>query len=169
MFKKIIPGLLNKRERVILYIAIGAIVFAAALNLVILPFYARNDLMNKEIRAAQVKLNKYRLLIEEKDKIQEQINAIPALAATGQQGDDNLMNILTEIERLAQDADVRIIDIRPQKENLIDLRVEGRMDEYLKFIYNLECSPSFLKIKKLQLASQPQSLILQGSFTVNAP
>lgn len=85
------------------------------------------------------------------------------------------MSILSELELIAQQSGVSIIDIRPQlpketsayKEIYIDLRAEGSMQAFLKFIYDIENSLSLLRIKKLQLIAKPNSSILEGIFSIS--
>lgn len=170
--------LLTKRERAILFITVAVIIFTFAFNFVIVPVYTKNDLLNKEIRLAGAKLKKYLWLLNQKEAIQAQFSQISSASFASGQQQDTLVSALSELENLAKDANIRIVDIRPQgasessaleKGNLIELRTEGAMEEYLKFIYNLERSPSFLKIKKFRLTAKPQSQTLEGNFTVIKP
>ncbi len=167
--------ILNKRERIILYATLGVAIFAVGFNFFIAPILAKNDYLNKEIALARAKLRKYRWLLSQKDYIQGKYNKFSsALKISGEQ-QDSLTSALSEVENLAKDANIRIIDIRPQtsrgsglyQEMLIDLRTEGAMEGYLKFIYNLENSLSLLRIKRFQLSAKPNTAALEGSFSIS--
>ena len=89
---------------------------------------------------------------------------------------DTMMASLSELENLAKNANIRIIDIRPQtnleasslmREVTIDLKADGEFEGYLKFIYDLENSLSLLRIKRLQLSSKPNSQFLEASFSIS--
>ncbi len=152
--------LLTKREKTILYITVGVIIFAFAFNFIIAPIYTKNDSLNKEINIARAKLKKYLWLIEQKEAIQAQFSAISSLSFQPNQQEDILAS--------AKDANIRIVDIRPQ-DTSIELRTEGLIEEHLKFIYNLERSLSFPRIKKFRLTVKPQSQDLEGNFTITKP
>lgn len=164
--------ILNKREKIILYATLGVVIFAVGFNFFIAPILAKNDYLNKEIALARAKLRKYRWLLSQKDYIQGKYNKFSSTLSVQK---DTLTSALSEVENLAQDANIRIIDIRPQtsrgsgsyQEMLIDLRTEGAMEGYLKFIYNLENSLSLLRIKRFQLSAKPNTAALEGSLSIS--
>jgi hypothetical protein len=90
---------------------------------------------------------------------------------------DSLVAALSELQNLAKNAKIRIIDLRPQqvaktnkksgKEITIDMRAEGSMEGYLKFIYDIENSLWVLHIKKFQLLAKNNSSALEGVFTIS--
>jgi len=168
--------ILSKRERVILFATIGVIVFAIILNFLILPLLARNDNLNKRIELTRKKLTKFMWLLSQRENIKGKYGNFSSTFSPSNQQEDVLVRVLSELENLAKAADVKIIDIRPQvtssssgtyKEILIDLRTEGIIDGYLKFIYELEKSLLLLKVNKLQLATKPNTSILEGSFSIS--
>jgi hypothetical protein len=166
---------LTKRERIILYTTIGIIIFALGFNFLIAPLLTKNENLNREIVLSRTKLKKYLRLLSQKDYIEKKYNKFSTPLKGSQEGTDAFVNALSELENLAKAANIRIVDIRPQsakslalyKETLIDLRTEGTMEGYLKFIYNLENSLSLLRIKRFQLNAKPNSPTLEGSFSVS--
>jgi hypothetical protein len=88
-----------------------------------------------------------------------------------------MINDLAEIEALAREANIRIMDIRPQDrqdqgqigETIIELRAEGNMDSYLKFIHSVENSFLLFKIKKFQLNARQDMQILESNFYISLP
>jgi len=170
--------LLKTREKIALYLIIGVILFNLIFNFVISPIMARYANLNKEITVASAKLRKYMALLGQKEKIQkkysDKFNSVSSLPEFRQ---DSLVAALSELQNLAKSADIRIIDLRPQqgaktgsqpyKEIIIDMRTEGSMEGYLKFIYDIENSLWILRIKKFQLLAKSNSTALEGVFTIS--
>lgn len=169
--------LLKKREKIILCLIIGVILFNLIFNFIISPVMAKYVNLNEEITVASVKLRKYKALLGQKEKIQkkyaDKFNSVSGLPEFRQ---DSLVSALSELQNLAKSADIRIIDLRPQqgaktsnqpyKEIIIDMRAEGSMEGYLKFIYDIENSLWILRIKKFQLLAKSNSAALEGVFTI---
>jgi Tfp pilus assembly protein PilO len=170
--------LLKKREKIILYLAGGVILFIPIFNFIISPVMVKYANLNKEITIASAKLSKYTVLLGQKEKIQKQysdkFNSVSSLPEFRQ---DSLVAALSELQDLAKSADIRIIDLRPQqgaktgsqpyKEISIEMRAEGSMEGYLKFIYDLENSLWILRIKKFQLLNKSNSTVLDGVFVIS--
>ena len=166
--------ILTRREKIILYLTTGVFFSALIFKFVLIKIINRNEILNKEIGISQLKLNKYRWLLQQKDQIQNKYGKLSSpLKESGQQ--DSLVGALADLESLAQNANIRIIDIRPQtpknldlyQELVIELRAEGTIEGFLNFVYNLEAPLSLLKIKRFRLAAKPNSSILEGSFSIS--
>lgn len=169
--------LLNKREKLVFNLAVAAILFMLIFNFIISPIMARYVQLNKEIAVTRAKLSKYMVLLSQKEKIQKQysdkFNSVPSLPELKQ---DYLVLVLSELQDLAKKAEISIIDLRPQqgvksgsplnKEIIIEMRTEGSMEGYFKFIYDIENSLWILDIKKFQLLTKGNSAVLEGVFTI---
>lgn len=166
--------LLSKRERIILYATIGVLIFFLGFNFLIAPLVTKVANLNKEIKLAREKLKEYRWLLSQRDYIQGAYAKSSSVFKASGEKENPLVSALSSLENLATQADIRIIDIRPQasrgstpyRQMLIDLRTEGAMEGYLSFFYNLENSLSLLRIKKFQLTAKPNTPALEGSFTI---
>lgn len=167
--------ILNTREQAILFITIVIIIFAVIFNILIAPILEKNNELNREIAVTRTRLIKYSRLLSQKETIEAKYNklAIPGLNIE-QSG--TLVAALSEIQALANNAGIRLLDIRPQtqrsaaaKEIAIDVRAEGSMDSYMKFIYQIEHSLSSLAIKKIQIGAKPNTQSLEGNFTISQP
>lgn len=167
--------LLNKRERVILAATFGVIIFSVIFNFLIAPVLAKNDSLNKEINLARRKLEKSLRLVSQKDYLNIKYSRLSPIDEASGETPDTSVSVLSELERLAKGANIRLLEIRPQpskqlklyKEALIDLRTEGDMENYLKFIYDIEHSPFLLRLKRLQLSTKPNTLLLQGNLSIS--
>lgn len=168
--------ILNRREKLILGTTLAVFIFSITFNFLIAPVFSKNDLLNKEINFTRVKLKKYQRLLAQKDKIKDKYSKFLGVNNDIKEPNDVASGILPELERLAKDANIRIIEIRPieldkkldrYKETVVDLRAQGGMEDYLKFIYNIERSPLLLKIKRFQLTARPSTPALEGSFSIS--
>lgn len=167
--------ILTRREKLILYLTAGVIVFALAYNYLLAPFEQRNASLNKSIVLAGGKLNTYHRLLAQKEHLREKYNKFySSFAASGREA-DTVVGALSQLENLAKEANIYIVDIRPQTsaganpqgEVIINLKAEGAVEGYLKFIYSIEHSALLLKIRKFQLSAKPNSQALDGSFSVS--
>jgi len=167
--------ILNRREWVILYIALGVVIFAFGLGNIVEPVLTKNTALDREIKQSSLKLKKYQSLLSQKDFLQKEYAKISTGADLPLENEGFSTGILTEIENLAKISNISIIDIRPEtqgnlpshKENLIELRLIGDMDSCLKFIYSIENSVYLLQVKKFQINAKPNSSDLEGSFLIS--
>jgi hypothetical protein len=167
--------LLKKREKIILYLTAAFGLFALMLNFVILPALNKNAELDKGINYSRIKLAKYRLLAAQKTSLMSKYNKFNSSANLNEATADPLVSALSELEAVANQSNIRIIDIRPQasknidiyKEVLIELRTEGNIDGYVKFIYNIENSFALLRITRFRLTAMPNSTGLDGDFSVS--
>lgn len=153
---------LTNRERSIFYATAGVIVFAVIFNFLIFPILTRNNSLNSEIKLNREKLAKYTWFLKNRDAIAKKYaEFIP----TGT--DSEATNVLSELENIAKTSGVKIIDLRPQQAGKIDMRAEGSMGNYIKFIYHLENSPVLLRIKKFKISTKSNSAVLEGIFSIS--
>lgn len=163
---------ISNKEKVFLYLTLGVIVLSAGLNFIIIPFLSRNEALNQEIYINKAKLNKYVFLLRKKAIIQDKYNKISTRFAGKNVELNKTDSVLSGLDSLAKTADIRILDMRPQgilknKELVIDLKTEGEMENYLKFLYNFKYSLPLLRIKKFQLNAKPNTQSLEGVFTIS--
>ncbi|MCX5712175.1 MAG: hypothetical protein NTY47_03755 [Candidatus Omnitrophica bacterium] len=165
---------LTKREQLILYLALGVIAFGAVFNIFFSPLIQKGDNLGRDIKLTRSKLKKYSRLLSQKDYIRDKYNKFSGGSALPQGNESNALSGLAEMENIAKDSNVHIIDIRTQTQKsvsnrsiLIDVRAEASLESFLRFIYGIENSFSALKIKKFQIESHPGSTALEGTFTIS--
>ena len=167
--------ILSKREKAIFSLTVGVIIFSIIFNFLISPALKKAESLNKEIRVSRLKLKKYVQLLSQKEYIESKYNKVASGLNLLGPDKDTSVTTLSVLETIAKDANILIIDIRPQgnrnidlyKETVVDLRTEGSIEGYLKFIYNIENSLSLLKIRKFQLSAKPNAPTLEGSFSIS--
>ncbi len=167
--------ILTKREKAMFIITVGVVIFSVGFHFLIAPVLTKNEELNKEINVTKTQFRKYLQVLSQKEYIQNKYSKYSSTFEVAGHREDTLAASLSELENLAKTSNIRIIDIRPQapkssalyKEALIDLRTEGTMENYLKFIYNLENSLSLLRVRRFQINAQPNSPALEGSFSIS--
>jgi len=167
-------SILKKREKIILYMTIGIIFFSITFNFIIAPVLGKYDTLLGEINLSKIKLKKYLTLLAQKNEIQNKYSRFSANPSPATDTKDNLVVVMAALENIAKSAGVRIIDIRPQPQSrgdavIVELRTEGSMDEYTKFIYDAETSLFLLKINRLQFTAKPNMTALEAMFTITQP
>jgi hypothetical protein len=169
---------LSKREKIIFYATVGVLCLSAAFNFFNGSFWQKNVSLGREIAITRQRLKKSLRLLSQKEAIKNRYNKLSVRSDLPlAQGGDVLVATLTELEKMAKEAGVRIVDIRPQdvsrgtglyKEIAVDLRAEGDIGSYFKFIYNLENSLSLLRVRRFQLSSRLNSRSLEGTFAISS-
>jgi len=140
--------ILSRREKIILYLTVIIILVGIGFNFTIEPVLTKNSSLDKEIDITKSKLKKYLQLLSQKEYIQNKYNKFSESLLRPDLSKDTSVKMLSEIENLAKESKVQILDIRPgnpknadlYKESLIELRADADMESYLKFIYNIENS-----------------------------
>jgi hypothetical protein len=173
--EKIMLKAISKREKIIFTLTLGVILFSIVFTFLVAPLLRRGEALNKEIRIARLKLRKHLYLLSQEKEIQDKYNRFASEQNLAAQAPEAMVSSLSVLETLAKEANIRIIDIRPQtprgsglhKEITIDLRTEGAIGGYLSFLYSIENSLMLLDIKRFQLNAKTNSQLLEGSFSIS--
>jgi len=164
---------LEKRERFLLYVIFGLVSLSLVFNFIAYPLWQSNQGLDREITKTRLRLIKYQEVLNRKDALENNYpGSSPALSTLEQQ--DTLVSVLAELEVLSQKANIKILDIRPQgitgqaktQGASFDLRLEGDIEGYLKFIYEIENSVFLLRIKKILLHAKMNTASIEGAFTI---
>ena len=166
----------SKREKTTLFATIGVILFSIIFNILIMPIVEKNSGMDKEIAYTSAKLNKYLWLLSQKQNLQVKFSKFSSGAGLSDSRQKNMqVETFAELEAMARDSGVVIVDIRPQgsaqiqakAENIIDLRCEAPIAAQMRFIYKLENSPLLLRIRRCQFTAKPNSQNLEAAFSLS--
>ena len=166
---------LTKRERVIFIFAAGVIAFSLILNFIILLTLDRFRALNQEINSCKLNLKKSLRLLAKKQAIQEDYNQVSSVVRLQAGQEEMVAIVLSQLEQISGKVGLRIIDVRPQRSNdlgrykeiLVELKQEGNIDGFMRFIYDIENAPYLLKIKKIQLNSKATADILQAKLIIS--
>jgi hypothetical protein len=162
--------ILSSREKTVIALTLTVTLGSLLYNFLIGPLLDKNKQLDTEINFVRSKLVKYRRLLKQQDGIRQVYDKYASDLKLADVGQDALVSILSELEAFAQSGPIRILDIRPQntpqKAVQVDLRTEGTIEGYCKFMYDIENSSLILRIKRLQLTVKPNSDLLEGSFSI---
>jgi len=167
--------ILTAREKIILYITVLVLAFSAAFSPVIIPLVNKDRILSQGITVTRLKFKKYLWLLSQKENIQDKYKEFSKTFKAPGQKEDIVVLALTQLENLAKESGIQIVDIRPQlsknssshKEILVDLRTEGQIAGYFKFIYGIENPLSLFRIKKLQISTKINSQAIEGNFSIS--
>ncbi|TRZ94596.1 hypothetical protein D4R78_06235 [bacterium] len=174
MLKKFLR--LNKREKAIFYIAAGFAIFYFLFTMFIGPLISENRKLNQAININRAKLKKYLGLLNQKDQISKRYEKLAGSPPLPSQSDDALVVFLTELEKTAKEANIKIIDIRPEgtpkiihsyKEFRVNLKSEGSTEEYLRFIYSIENVLPLARVEEFQFNAKSNTPLLEGNFSIS--
>jgi Tfp pilus assembly protein PilO len=165
----------TQREKVLLIgIAVLAVVLATYL-LLLEPLYERWSQARLESQTAQRRLLKNLKLLAEKDILEKSYAKYKDYLQREVDSQQEMASALKEIEDTAQRAGVKITSIKPKGEKPakgyrkynIELIAEGKIDQFLKFTYELEGSKKLLKVERLILSLKgAQSDLLKGTLLI---
>ncbi len=167
---------LSNRERVIVYILLGIIFLGVNVLFVFEPVIRRNITLNNEIQNVNLRSARYLSLLAREKSIQDKYNALNLNSPEPSGQQDRFVSLLSELENIAKNSGIQIVEIRPEagtkkgkrRESLVNLKAEASMEQYVKFIYDLEKSRFLLKIKSMQLSVKSNSPALEGFFSITA-
>jgi hypothetical protein len=167
--------LFSSRERIIFIVTASVVVFFVFFHFFFLPVFEKNSALDKEIRLTLSKYKKYQRLISQKDRIRSQAELFPFLFKKTSKGTGVQESALFGLQNLAKNANLELLDIRPQSakgasssnETTVDLKTEGSPLAFLKFFYDIETSASLFEIKSFLLKSKFNSPFLEGTFSVS--
>ncbi len=158
---------ITDRERRSLLITLLVILACSVFNFIYLPLSERNKRLNYEISTARSKLTEYISLLAREDSLRDEYNAF--FDGNAQLlNEEDMVAVLSALEKTAKDDTVSIIDMRPQiiadmpdtKSYIVEVRAEGSMESFIKFFYDLESSFSFLSLEQIALNVRPQTSII---------
>lgn len=166
--------MLNRREKTLSHIAFSVIICGLALNFIIVPLLSKHSRLTREITLSETSLKKYVQLSGQNNNVKDKYNEfLFGISSTGQK-QNVAIEMLANLEQMANSANIRIVDVRPQssqsspasESTLIELKTEGSLDGYVKFVYSIESPLSLLRIKNIQLTAKPGSQLLDGNLSI---
>src|SRR3989338_30475 len=106
--------ILIRREKIILYLTVSVIALSVIFNVLIKPVLKNRELLNKQIEIVKTKLKNYVRLLSQNDYIQDKYKKLASGLNLSSENKGTLVTALSVLENLAKDANIHIIDIRPQ-------------------------------------------------------
>lgn len=167
---------LSKREKVILY----AIVFFVSLvlldRMIIFPISSKMRGLTKEIQDKELDIKKNAHIVAQKDKIAAERAKYLSFLTKVESEDEEVTSVLKDIESLANQNSVYLIDIKPagiksigvSQKYMVTLNCEAQMEQLMKFMYDIENSKQLFTIEKYQIGPKSkESSIAKCSMSIS--
>lgn len=153
---------ISQREKNILIIIVSFLVFYAGYNFLFEPLIKKLSSLNKEIASKELKIKKGYKILNQEGVVVEEYKKYAQYLRQNSSDEQEMSSILSEIEAVAHQLNLRISDMKPHKVKVIDfynsyaveIECEGKLSEISKFIYTLQSPPHLLKTEKLRLEKQ---------------
>jgi hypothetical protein len=150
----------------------GILVFMAFFIFVLGPVLAKNKTLNRQIAEKNKRLSRYSQLMKREDAIKREFQKFffgPDQAKT----DNSLIYALKALETAASKYAIKVTDVKQNVQaeggsfTIIELLLEGKKEDYLKFIYDLANGPLLFNIKKCDFKAKENSYLLEARFFIS--
>jgi len=166
---------LSKKEKIGLSLAMAFMMIAFFDRLIVSPIRGKILKINQSIKIGEKQLAHDLRNVYQKDKIEEKFKSFSGYIERSGSDEKEVAKILGEIEALAGQSNIYLVDTKPQtpkkidfyKEYIIEIEVEGEMTSLTKFFHQVNISSQLLRIKKLRLSSKnEEGTILKSSLVI---
>jgi type II secretory pathway component PulM len=163
-----IPNILEKlkpREKKILYVVMGLLVFMLGYHGVWFPLTDKISSLDDEIFSMEMRLRKAKILVRQRDEVLEEAKKYTNLDQLNAGTDEEeTARLLSLIEQTARKTGCSLSDVKPEavrtdkwiKRFLVELTAESSLEQLTTFIYELEHSPQ----------KEDKSTVLRSRMTV---
>ncbi|MFC1631232.1 GspMb/PilO family protein [Candidatus Omnitrophota bacterium] len=178
MIKKIFSlfARFSKREKIILYAAVFIIMLVLLDRVVLSPILSRIRSLTDEIVAQENVIRKNLHIVSQKGRIKKEMDKYASFIVAAQSEDEEMGAFLQEIEDLANESSVYVIDIKAVgtetadvlKKYLLKLNCEAQMEQLTKFFYSIENAQTMLKIEQFDLRPKTAGLtVLRCALSIS--
>ena len=152
---------LSKKEKRLAKI-VAALVFLAFFYSVMVEPIAKSWIkLDREILAKKSSLRKNLKMLSEDKMVETQYAEFSKLAKASHLKEEDATSALVDLEKIAKDAAVFIVTIRPQstrdaghaREIVLSVSAEAEIDSFSKFLYEVEKPEHFMRIKRFTVVS----------------
>jgi Tfp pilus assembly protein PilO len=134
----------------------------ALYSFVFAPLAEKISFLDKEIDSRELRLKKSQKILSREQVVEGDFKKHEQYLKQNSSDEQEMASLLSEIENVAHQVNVRINDMKPRKVKRVDfynnfaveIQSEGSLAEITKFIYTLQNPPHLLKAEKLRLEKQ---------------
>jgi len=147
---------LSKREQTICYLAVIFISAVLIDRLIIDPIASKIISLNKEVIEKKAAIRRNIRILNQKDRIISERKKYKSFLSKFQYGKEDATSLLKELEKMANDSSVYLVDIKPDgfKEvegsdgkYMIKLNCEAQMEHIIRFMYTIETSDRLFSVE----------------------
>ncbi|MFC1658536.1 hypothetical protein ACFL1D_04025 [Candidatus Omnitrophota bacterium] len=167
---------LSKRERTILYIAVGVVSLIILDRLIIDPVLSKMRALDDQTRQEMALIKSDLHILAQKERVAQESQKYEAYSIPDLTTEEITTMLLKEIGNLASKTSVYLIDIKPTgikegevyRQYLINLSCEAQMEQIVSFMYGIEDSSSLMKIEKYNISPKTEdSSIARCSMVIS--
>lgn len=170
---------LTKSQKIILYIAAGAVIIFGGERFFISGLYCRFSDLHRRVKLAESELKKAIAIQKTKDKITadyEESKPYLELAAAGEK--QVIAQLLKEIESIISASGGTVVNLNPQEKSdkanvyKADFRLELTFRQLIKFLSEVERSKLLIKLDKIAVTSKDEAaaaLRIDGVVSITIP
>ena len=150
---------LSRREKIIFYIAVTIVSLTLIDRLLLAPVTQKIDNQASEIENKERGIEKMSFILSQKPRIVAETAKYVKFLSKARESDEEATTILKEIESIANDNSMYIVDLKPVgfrdsdevKKYVVTITCEGQMENVFSFMYNIESSPLLLRIERCEI------------------
>ena len=143
----------------VLYTAVVFISLAFLDRIVIFSVSNKIKFLDRQIETKESEIKKNLKILTQKNRIEVQRANLSSYLGRAQSENEEVTQLLKEIEGFANKAAINLIDMKPagikemeaSRKYLINLNFEGKMEQVVEFMYEVESSRKLLTIEKYQI------------------
>ena len=168
---------MSKRERYIALAAVSFVGIAIFYTFVIEPIAVQWQALNRDMEAKTSILRKDLGLLSSKSSLEANYSKFAKYVKPDKNDEEAAAGLLSYLENLSRGDSCLVINVKPigtkdlgtYKELLIDLSSEGSLQQFTKFLYDVENTKNMiLKIRHFVLTSKSgQEGALKGAFLIS--
>ncbi len=168
---------MSKRERYIALAAISFIAIAILYNFIIDPIAKEWQSLDNEMASKTAALRRDLDILSARKTLETNYSKFAKYIKSDKSEEESVADLLSYLESLSRSDSCLVINIKPigakdiglYKELLIDLSSEGGIQQFTKFLYDVENTKNMiLKVRHFVLTSKSgQEGTLKGSFLIS--
>ena len=155
---------LSKREMLILAVCLLVVLIGGGLKFAYQPLSAYNEKLQGKVLVSEKRLKNYSRLLHMEPAVNKEYEMYASYFEQKLSDAQEMAGILSEIESAANQAGLRIEDIKPERVKKVDfynnfsatLTLEGNLETILRFLYTLQNIPHLFRIAEIRL--EPYSI-----------
>jgi len=149
----------SQKEKIGISIAGLILLLAVVDRLIYAPINETLEKLNRETQITEKKLIYSLNNLSQKEFITNEYQKYGLEIKENSSDDEKTASMLSEIERLAKKSGASLVDIKPQptrnidfyEELIVEVNVQGSMEDLVKFLHYLHDSPLLLRTQNLHL------------------
>ena len=154
---------MSKKEKNLFLVTAIFVGFALLYRLVLLPGIGKSRTLNHQIQLKREMIGNALSLLNQKEDIQRKSQKFANYAKGNLSEEEETAVFLKEVEDIAKNSSVQLIDLKPYSaerkdfyiEYRIEIETESNMNQLVAFIHNLQGSDSLLRVIKFRINPKP--------------